>query len=368
MKNLARETLHKLGIHNLRENMEYDWLKLQGKPYYWTNYPMAVQIDTTNKCGPKADCSGIFCSYCFPQGEVLAGRDFHTEMPMDWIKWIFKDIAKHMPHLTNKEWPPRQQTCLFLNGDWQNETRSQEILELYNNFLSWLPSQVFTCGTKPEQSWRFTNPKLNWVCVTCSAPDRETYKKVHGGDKFESVMETMRYIDTNAHSSQHLEVHCVVTKDNIESIGNWYKLMGEKFPRWRRVLSPLVKSQCNQRSVDSMGNLTVEEQEQRIKLIDSKAQFWNHQTTALRQPCVLWNNAAITVHGEVLQCCNWDAKDKWNYGYIQDYIDEGRSLKDYWLERLANKQRNSLCRACNLRHPQFKQRLNNIKLNVEVNV
>ena len=366
IESLARKSLHSIGVYNLRENLEYDLLRLQGKPYYWTSYPMAVQIDTTNKCGPEH--SGIFCSYCFPQGEVLAKRDCHAEMPMEWIKWIFNDMHQNMPHLTNKEWPPKQQTCLFLNGDWQNETRSEEILEMYNNFLSWLPSQVFTCATRPSEAWRFLNPKLSWVCVTCSAPDKETYKKVHGGDKFDSVMETMRTIDAHSMPNQHLEVHYVITKDNFEGMAKWYALMGEKFPRWKRVLSPLVKSQCNQRSVDSMGNLTVEQQEQAIKAIDPSAQFWNHQTTALRQPCVLHNNAAITVHGEILQCCNWDRKDKWNYGYIQDYINEGRSLKDYWMERLSNKQRNPLCRACNLRHPGFKERLDNIKFDVRVEI
>ena len=358
-----RKTLHTLGIYNLRETIEDASLKLQGKPYYWTDYPMAVQLDTTNRCGPSN--SGIFCSYCFPQGEVLGGRDCHADMPMEWIEWIFKDIAKNMPHLTNKEWPPLQQTCLFLNGDWQNEMRSEEILNKYDLLLSWLPSQVFTCATKPSEAWRFINPKLKWVCVTCSAPDRETYKKVHGGDKFNNVIETMRNIDNNS-INQHLEVHYVVTKDNFDGMKKWFNFMGNKFPRWRRVLSPLVKSQCNQRSVDSMGSLTVEQQEQAIHDVDAKAHFWNHQTTALRQPCVLHNNAAVTCHGEVLQCCNWDRKDKWNYGYIQDYIDEGRSLKDYWMERLANKQRNSLCRACNLKRYDAKNLLSNIEVTAKV--
>jgi hypothetical protein len=43
-------------------------------------------------------------------------------------------------------------------------------------------------------------------------------------------------------------------------------------------------------------------------------------------------------------------------------------LKDYWHERLANLQRNPNCRACNLRHPDYKQRLRNIKFKTKVAV
>lgn len=365
MENFARKTLHKMGIYNLREKTDLAVKQFGGRPYYWSSYPMAVQLDTTNRCGPKH--SGVFCEYCFPQGEVLAGRDKHADMPMDWIKWIFKDIDNNMPNLLDGSWPPKQQTCLFLNGDWQNELRSEEILDEYRKQISWaLPSQVFTCGSKPDEAWRFCNPKLDWVCVTFSASNQEMYRRVHGGDKFHQVLKSMKYIDENAKPNQHLEVHYVVTKDNIDGLKQWYEMMAKDFPNWRRVMSPLVKSECNQRSVYSMGQLTLEQQEKAIAEVDPKSHFWNHQNTALYQPCVLWNNAAVTCHGEILQCCNWDKADKWNYGYIQDYIDEGRSLKDYWMNRLANKQCNSLCRACNLRHPQYKQRLSNIKVNAKV--
>jgi radical SAM protein with 4Fe4S-binding SPASM domain len=364
MENMVRKTLHQLGIYNLRETFEDTSLKIQGKPYYWTTYPMAVQLDTTNKCGPKH--SGIICEYCFPQNEVLCGRDTHAEMPMEWIRWIFKDIAKNMPHITNGEWPPVQQTCLFLNGDWQNELRGELILSEYHSLLSWLPSQVFTCGTKPEEAWRFCNEKLDWVCVTLSASNSENYKKVYRADKFNDVLKTMKYIDSHAWGNQKLETHFVITENNIGGMAEWYKLIGEKFPRWRRVFSPLVRSETNLPSVKAMGNLTLEQQEKAICDVVGYQGFWDHTKTGFRQPCVLWNNAAITVHGDILQCCNWSEASKWNYGNIKDYIAEGRSLKDYWLERLANKQRNSLCRACNLKRPDAKRLLDNIKVEVKV--
>jgi radical SAM protein with 4Fe4S-binding SPASM domain len=363
MEKFAKSILHQIGIYNLRENSDLKIKQFMGKPYYWTSYPMAVQIDTTNKCGPKY--SGIFCSYCHPQGCILEGKDVHTDMKQEHIDWLQADIARNMPKLLDGSWPPKQQVCYFLNGDPMHEERLTAIIEKHHNLMAWLPNQIFSCATIPSKVKKFCNPFLDWVCVTCSAPNSEVYKTVHGGDKFEDVLKSMQYIDENAYPNQHLEVHYVVTKDNFSGMRTWFNLMGNMFPHWKRVLSPLVKSPCNKRSVAAMGDLTLEQVERRINEIDSTSKFWNHQTTALKQPCVLWNNCAVSVHGDILQCCNW-SDNSWNYGNIQEYIDESRSLFDYHLEKLSNKQRNNLCRDCNLKHPNNKQRLKNIQVNVRV--
>ena len=360
MKKILKKTLKTIGINDL----DYTLKKILKKPYYWTDYPMAVQIDTTNKCGPKH--SGIICEYCFPQNEVLCGRDTHADMPMEWIEWIQKDMNQNMPRLLDGSWPPKQQICYFLNGDWQNESRSQTILSNHAKYLSWLPSQVFTCGTKPEEAWRFCNKNLDWVCVTLSANNAEVYKKVYHADKFNDVLKSMKFIDEHAFTNQRLETHFVITENNIDGMSEWYKMIGKKFPRWRRVFSPLVKSETNLPSVKAMGNLTLEQQEKAICGVNGYQGFWDHTQTGYYQPCVLWSNAAITVHGDILQCCNWSDVAKWNYGNIAEYIEEGRSLKDYHHEKLANKQRNSLCRNCNLKHPMVKQRLSNIEVTAKV--
>lgn len=365
IKKTAKKLLKPFGIHN-REDMDYKMKQLLGKSYYWTTYPMAVQIDTTNRCGPKH--SGIICEYCFPQNEVLCGRDHHADMPMDWIEWIQKDMAKNMPRLLDASWPPKQQVCYFLNGDWQNEMRSEEILANHAKLLPWLPSQVFTCATKPEEAKRFVHPYLTWVCVTLSAPNAEIYKKVYHADKFDNVLKSMRYIDDHSYPHQKLEVHYVITQNNITGMKEWFDLIHKEFPRWRKIFSPLVKSESNEPSVKAMGNLTLEQQEQAIRNVNKYQGFWDHRTTPFHQPCVLWNNAAITVHGDILQCCNWSEPKLWNYGNIQDYIAEGRSLKNYWMERLANKQRNSLCRQCNLKHPESKRRLEAIDFKVNLKI
>jgi radical SAM protein with 4Fe4S-binding SPASM domain len=99
--------------------------------------------------------------------------------------------------------------------------------------------------------------------------------------------------------------------------------------------------------------------------VDPSTKFWKRNLATLRQPCVLWNNCAIDVDGWMLQCCNWSNLG-YNYGNIKEYIEEGRSLRDYWMERLANKQRNSLCRSCNLKHPNVCNRLSDIKVRMSI--
>lgn len=331
----------------------------------WLNYPMTVQIDTTNVCG-KA--SGIKCEYCFPQWMVECGQDHHAYMPMNWIHWIQDDIATNMPRLKgfnlwNGNNPPAQFIAYFLNGCPQNESdsRFKEIMDYHLEKLPWLQSQIFTSATHPERVKKFSHEGLNWICVTCSAPNAEIYKKVHGGDKFNDVIKSMEYLDKNRLPNQRLEVHYVITENNFQYIREWFDFMGQNFPKWKRVFSALVKSPDNEPSVKALGRLTVEEQENAIvDKIGKEYLFWKRDQLGFNQPCVLHGNAAITVHGTIMQCCNW-SKTTWNYGSVEEYMSEGRSLKDYWTERLANKQRNIMCRNCNLRHPDYKQRMANTK-------
>lgn len=359
MNKILRFGLNKLGVKDPDESYLHIKHSLTKHPYYWSSYPMTVQIDTTNKCGPLH--SGVNCEYCFPSYQLAKKKGCYTEMPMKQIAWIHRDISEYMPRLDNDQWPPRQFLAEFLNGDPQNEERLASILADAKNVIPWLPTQTFSCGSRPEKAYMFCDSNLDWVCVTCSAPNQEVYSKVHRGLQFDNVMATMKYIDGNHKENQHLEVHYVITENNIGFMGQWYDLMTAKFPLWKKVFSPLVRSESNQPSINAMGKLTLLNQEQAIESVCG-TKFWDHRSTGFRQPCVLWSNAAIDVYGNVLQCCNWSEATNWNYGNIQEYIDEGRSLRDYHKEKLANKQRNSLCRACNLKHPECQQRLKNIQL------
>jgi len=326
------------------------------KPYEWSEFPCVLQIDISNHCGTQY--SKIYCEYCWPQSKIVSGDWKYGEMPMEQITWLLNQIGKYGKNM----W----YYTLFLNGDGLTDPRLPEILKLGKKLAPGIKNQTFTCGTNPQNADWLCTENLDWVCVTLSAPNSEIYKKVHRGNQFENVIKTMEYITEHRKSNQQLEVHYVITQNNFGYMKDWYDFIGSKFPDWRRVFSPLVASADNEPSKKAMGNLTLEQEEKAILTLDPNSKFWNTQTTGIRQPCVLWNNAAVTCDGFLLKCCNWSDYRLHNYGNIADYIKEGYSLKDFWMQRLANKHNNVLCRSCNLKHPQAKQRLSNIEVTAKV--
>ena len=79
-------------------------------------------------------------------------------------------------------------------------------------------------------------------------------------------------------------------------------------------------------------------------------------------PCVLWHNCSFDVSGAFLQCCNWCPVELVNYGTIPQFIKEGRTLKDVWQERLANRMKNPLCESCNMKSFDWRERLAKMKI------
>ncbi|MGF3522647.1 MAG: hypothetical protein ACQXXJ_06080 [Candidatus Bathyarchaeia archaeon] len=341
-----------------REHYEINFKhQLLGKPYYWTDFPKCIQIDISNFCGQSY--SGVCCEYCFPQHEIAAGRDCYTAMPEEWVEYIIRQFHKYGSRKPSDPYKSgiAEFVTFFLNGDGETDPRLPDIARMSKRIAPWLTTQTFTCGANPQNAGWLCTPELDWVCVTVSAPNRELYRIVHGGDRFDDALKTLQYLQDNAPSSTKLEVHYVITKHNIGGMKAWWDLMGERFPRFKRVFSPLVDSSTNIWSHNAMGGLTLEEQENAIYRI-SKAQFWDHRTTGFRQPCVLWNNFSVKADLTLLQCCNWADPAIWNYGKLPQIVEMGLDLRDVWLMRLANKQNNPLCATCNLKHPDWKKRLN----------
>jgi hypothetical protein len=357
---MIKQALRKVGITRELIDLKIKH-QLLGKSYYWTDFPRCIQIDISNYCGQKH--SGIMCEYCYPQHAIAAGNDSYCEMPMNWIHYI---IAQFNKYGTKKPSDPYKSQCaefltFFLNGDGETDPRLPAIAKMSKAIAPWLTTQTFSCGANPQNAYLLCDPNLDWVCFTVSAPNRELYREVHGGDKYISALESMKYVQEHAPKKTKLEVHYVITERNIAGMQSWYDFMGLKFPRFKRVFSPLVDSCTNTWSHKALGNLTLEQQENAIYKV-AKAQFWDHRRTGLLQPCVLWNNFSIKSDLTLLQCCNWADSKMWNYGKLPDIVDAGLDLQDIWRMRLANKQNNPLCASCNLKHPNWKGRLNRLKI------
>jgi len=324
--------------------------KYLGEPLRdYNEFPCVIQIDTNNYCGPE-HCKGQYCTYCYPQWMIVRGKRRFVEMPMEWIEWIFREIKRDGAHMSYVD--------TFLNGDAQKEERNHEIWKKSKRLNSWLRTQTFTCGVLPEKVDLILDKNLDSLCFTISAHTPSLYRKVHRADHFYDALKTLGTVLDRRHKGLNVEVHCVLTKDNIGYASEWWDYFGVNFPEVRRVLSPLVATSDNLPSRAALGYLTLDVQEDVImKVAGAEGKMWTRALIPHRKPCVLWDNMSIDCEGYILQCCNWCDPLKWNYGTIQELIDDGRSLKSVWMERLSNLMRNRVCRSCNMKHRDWMDRL-----------
>lgn len=329
--------------------------KLQYDPLGWREFPRVIQIDTNNHCGHKY--CGILCEYCYPQWIIQRKLRKFMEMPMEWIDWILKEVKRDGQKLYSID--------MFLNGDGLTEPRLPEILGLSKLYNPRVVTQTFTNGTLPENAHNLIDKNLDSICFTISAHNRALYKLVHKGDKFQEAIKTLEYVIENRHSRETIEVHCVVTKTNFPYLNEWWNYFSQ-YPI-KKILSPLVASTENTPSLKATEGLEQRLVEKTIsKIAAGNRIMWNSDNIPFPDPCVLWHNCSFDVEGYFLQCCNWSPPEKVNYGTIHQFIVEDRTLKEVWMERLANRMRNPLCRSCNMKSKDWKQRLTRMKIETEI--
>jgi hypothetical protein len=342
VSHITRKTLRTLGVKDI-EFFKHQHL---GRSYYWTDFPTVIQLDLCNRCGPKY--TGILCKYCKPQRDVICGIKQHREMDDEVIDWVLKDVSRYgqkMAFITD-----------FLDGDGLDSCLPEKRRRI-KKAAPWLRIQTFTCGTRPENAELLLGSELDWICVTLSAHNESMYKAVHGGDKFNEVLKTMKILNEKHRTNQLLEVHYVVNKYNIGFMADWLKLMQTEFPEWNPKFSPLVNTESGD-SVNAWGTLSTEDQEIAIRNVGG-ADFWGRDNLSARRPCVLWDNDDVGADGSLLQCCRWGDKD-WDYGNAKDYIKNDWSFRDYHIKKVLNRLRNPFCSRCNMKAPNWGEKVSKI--------
>jgi hypothetical protein len=365
----ARKPFQLLGLKSPREDLSLIWKNMQGKPFWWSNFPLILNFDTCNFCGQEHTKIGP-CEWCYPQNEIIRGRMKYQEMPMDQIVWILENINKYgaeMREATKKNmglgsWDP------FYDGDPLANQRLPEILKLGKQIAPGINTELFTCGTLTENAWMLCSRDVDRLHVTLSAHNTELYRKVHRGNQFENVLRTLRYITDHRKPNQKLILNHVTTQTNLPFLGEWHRLMRSEFPDWQLAIVPLIVSKDNVYANAALGTLSLQDQECAIRKVDPKASVVAHESIGLRQPCQLWSNMTILVDGTIMECCNWYNPARHNYGNIVDYIANGYDLHDAWVMRLANKHNNEVCRSCAMKRSDAKQIFNKIKVEVSISV
>ncbi|MDD5240079.1 MAG: hypothetical protein PHH61_06490, partial [Candidatus Nanoarchaeia archaeon] len=245
----------------------------------------------------------------------------------------------------------------FLDGDI--DVRLPEILDLSKKVCPWLPTQIFTNGVANTEL--LENQKLDMANFTISTHNHELYRLVHGKDHFDDVMFNLSHFLEHKYANQKVEIHCVLTKDNVAYAQDWYdyfKPYTEHYSNVKLVLSPLVASVDNVASREALGAYTIDDLEKVvIDIAGEEGRMWTRSLIPDLKPCVLWDNLSVDTYGYWLQCCNWSNSELYNYGHIQDFIDNGIRLKDVWQKRLANRMNNRVCEGCNMKHPEWRKRL-----------
>lgn len=338
IRKIVGKTLRAVGV----KDTAYLKHRFLGEPYVWTDFPRVIQLDLCNRCGP-AHC-GVLCSYCRPQRDILKGVKQSREMSDEVIDWVLGSVTKYgrnMHFLAD-----------FLDGDGLDPCLPEKRRRI-KKAAPWLKIQTFTCGTRPEYAQLLTGAELDWICVTLSAHNPTVYNVVHGGNRFNQVLETMRYLQEHARPNQLLEVHYVINKHNFAYMKDWLTLMQREFPRFSPKFSPLVNTGADDVSNGACGALSTVEQEDAVKSVGG-AGFWDRRELDALRPCVLWDNDDVGADGSLLQCCRWDRMD-WGYGNAADYIKNGWSFRDYHMQKVLNKLRNPFCDRCNLKAPNWQK-------------
>lgn len=346
--------------------------RLWGERQRWADYPVAIQIDTNNHCGRKY--CGIRCIACYPQWAIDMGYNEFAVMPLHEIEWIMNQTAWYSKSHQKKGVPPLM--ALFLNGDGLTEPRLPEIAHMSKRKIPWWKTQTFTNGILTENLHYLLSDHLDEVCFTISGHTKELYRKTHGGDHFEDVIRTLNRYVYEKSSKQSAEIHLVLSKANHAYAKEWWDFFEpyEKRHGVKRVISALVASPDNVPSQAALGDLSLKDQERLImNVAGMDNRMWISGVIPNQKPCVLWDNLSFSLYKKgdvqktyIVQCCNWSDYTRFNYGTVEEAMNEGRSLKDIWAERLSNRMRNRICRNCNMKHPQWEKRLNAMKLEVSV--
>ena len=141
-----------------------------------------------------------------------------------------------------------------------------------------------------------------------------------------------RLVLDNRREDQRVEVHCVLTKDNIPYAEDWWDFFGVNYPDAVRILSPLVASYDNKPSQDSMGHYSLDDME-RLVIQASRA---------LRVGCGPAHSSpmrSLASFGTILVlmlrviCLNvviGSPPDEVNFGNVFEMEEEGYTLKDAW--------------------------------------
>jgi len=293
------------------------WLKyhirLFGYPA-WVKQPTVIHLDTHNYCNAK-------CSYCNPQHLWCKERGF---LPLDVIEAVLKYF--HHKKLLLSQCRP------FINGEPMLEHRLPEILGMVKKYTS-AETVIYSNAITYENRELLLDKNLNRVKFTVSAATRETYRVVHGVDKFADAIKTVLWFKRNKRRDQKLHLNYVYSGLNAHELPLWREL----FTGIHQIVLPLHEAESQTQSAQVKGDIPFASA---LNVSGGSLQYSDFR------PCACWHVLSISWRGEIMQCC--DIPYKYNWGHVDD-----EDILDVWNQRNELGLDHEGCSGCNLKNPMW---------------
>jgi hypothetical protein len=221
----------------------------------------------------------------------------------------------------------------FMNGDSLTMTGDEldAFLVLGRKYLPNARNVIYSNGADSLKAVMFLNSLLDEIHFTVSASTSETYKRIHGADRFNDVIRTFDML-INSWVSDKIYVHFIYNKLNEHELNEWRILFG----RAKLHISPLHYT---------------DEQTTSLKILDKENMVRGYELGSTANPrilyfwhpCNCYNNLAISWKGEFMQCP--DVHYKYNYGKVGEV-----SIKEAWRKRADDMLNCEGCNSCNLKN------------------
>jgi MoaA/NifB/PqqE/SkfB family radical SAM enzyme len=284
----------------------------------WLDQPLAIRIDTQNRCNLK-------CTYCNPQGSYVKGKV--GQLPMTTIQYVlnyFRDRSLKIAFVKP-----------YMNGEPLLEPRLKQIAQTIVETLG-CRVEVYTNGSIYKNRELLRSPYIDTVKFTISAGTQETYNLVHGRDLYYHALHTLRWLQKYKFPHQRIVVNFVQVKENVAEL-----------PLWRQNMKGL------EQNVLILHEGTGQHQSASVeKIAESEAmsESSHHKSKAvsLDRLCSNWGGLDISFDGNIMECC--DAPYKYNYGSVLDH-----DILEIWKEKNRLGLDHPACKHCNLKHPNWRQ-------------
>jgi len=274
--------------------------------------------------------NGLVSKNCNPQ-HAFAERRGRGYMPIDVMETVLRYFSDRGLDVDT--------ICAFMNGEILLEHRLPDITPLFDKYQPHATVEAYSNGTLYKNRDLLMNPHIDVIRFTISAASRETYRMMHGHDKFHDALNTLEWVTDHLLPNQRIILNYVLTGLNFHELPQWRK----RFAQYTHDIRPLHFSldRATSAGLDA---------EQPLTWDDLIRQMWSTQYAAGKlsegRPCPNWHNLSITWEGDVLQCPDVSPVD----GVIGRYDED---LLDLWQRKFQRAGRHPCCATCSQRMPYY---------------